>query len=92
MISVADKVELKASIATIGTDTFTISVTEIFIDNRWEKFTAPKTITVNTTDYDSTVLTVTEKAVGTSLLNRYLSTLTGDDLIAATSLASKLSK
>lgn len=90
MIQASDKVELKATVTTVGTDTFSISINEIFVDSKWQSFSTPKTLSILTTDYDTTVITSTEKALAKTLLEKYSATLTGDDLVSATSLLAKL--
>lgn len=90
MISIADAVELKATIVTVGTNNFDIAISEIFIDSKWEKFTVVKPMNVLLADYDQTVPTATENAVAKEVLQKYLSTLSGDQLVAAKSLIAKL--
>lgn len=90
MITVGDNVELKATVATTGTDTFSISISEVFIDSKWETFSTPKVLSVATTDYDSSVITSTEKTLTKALLTQYKSSLIGDDAVTATSLLAKL--
>ena len=91
MITTGASVELKATVGTVGTDTFGISISEIYIDFRWETFTTPKTLSIATTDYDSSVITDTEKALTKLLLTNYSSSLTGDNATTAASLLAKLS-
>ena len=90
MITVADKVELKATVTALGTGTFDISISEIYVDTKWESFTTPKALTITTTDYSSSVITQTEKDLTKALLQKYSSGLTGDDAVAAASLLAKL--
>jgi len=91
MITTGASVELKATVGTVGTDTFSISIGEIYVDSKWETFTTPKTLSIATSDYDSSVITDTEKTLTKKLLTSYSSGLTGDDAVTAASLLAKLS-
>ncbi|MDF2563684.1 MAG: hypothetical protein K0Q53_79 [Massilibacillus sp.] len=90
MITENDKVELKAVISTVGTDNFDISITEILVDTKWQKLKVAKPLNILLADYDTTVLTDEEKALAKTVIAKVLSSLTGDDLVTATSLNSKL--
>lgn len=91
MITLNDSVELKATISVVGGDNFTISISEILVDSKWEKFITAKSLNVLMADYDSTVLTPTEKELYKKMLTSYGSTLTDpDDIATATSANSKL--
>lgn len=90
MIAVNDTVELKAIISAVGGNNFDLSITELFVDGKWEKLSTPKALNVLLADYDSTALSETEKALFKTLVTKYASTLQGDDVNTANSVKTKL--
>lgn len=90
MIAVNDTVELKATITAVGGNNFDIAVSEIYVDSEWQKFTVPKALNVLLADYDATALSETEKALFKTLVVKYATTLTGDDVAIANSVKAKL--
>ena len=91
MIAINDKCELQSTIVSTTANSFDISITEIMVDGKSEKFTVPKVITVLLADYDGTVLTDSEKALFKTLVTKYASTLTcPDDVATANSAKAKL--
>lgn len=91
MITIGNPIELKATITAVGGNNFDISISEIYVDNEWQRFLVPKALNVLLADYDATALSETEKALFKTLVVKYASTLTSaDDVAIANSVKAKL--
>ena len=90
MITIGNPIELKATITAVGGNNFDIAVSEIYIDSEWQRFLVPKALNVLLADYDATALSETEKALFKTLVTKYATTLTGDDVAIANSVKAKL--
>ena len=91
MINANDTVRLEGTVTTTGTGTFTVSITEFYVDGEWHKFTTAKTMDIASADYDN-ALTSLElayvKAKATS--DSANAALDADSLAVAKSIAKKL--
>ncbi len=92
MINANDSVKLTGSVASTGTGSFTVSVSEFFVDGAWHKLETPRELEINTSDYtnDFTSLElkyIKEKAEADSKS----STLCEDDLEIVNSIVKKFS-
>lgn len=85
-----DKVELKGTVKTVAPDGFTLELSELWIDGKWEVFKVAKELPVLTADYDQKQLSATELALYNQMLTKYASTFTGDDIATGASAKSKL--
>ena len=93
MITQNDPVEMKGTIASIGTDTFDVSITEIYVDEQWQTFEPPKTYTIATVDYTKE-FSPSELAIIKVLSEKNkasTSAFTPDELVAINSILKKLS-
>lgn len=91
MIATGDAIEMKGKITTVGTDTFDVSVTEIFVDDKWRAFDPTKVYTIATADYTDGFST-SELAVIKDLTekNKAATVYSPDQLIAINSILKKL--
>ena len=91
MIQTGDKVEIKGTIASLGTGTLDISATEIFLDLEWKKLSPAKTYTIATSDYTDD-FSVSELAVIKELTdkNKAATIYSPDQLQAINSILKKL--
>ena len=91
MINANDVVRLEGTVTTTGTGTFTVSITEFYVDGEWHKFTTAKTLEIASADYNDTLTTQEIAYVKTKADKDAASTtLTADELAVAKSIAKKL--
>ena len=91
MIAVGDSIEMKGTITTVGTDTFDVSITEIYVNEGWRSFDPTKVYSIATADYTEDFST-SELAVIKALTNnnKAASVYTPDELVAINSILKKL--
>lgn len=91
MITENDAVELKGTIAALGTDSLDVSITEIYLDAKWKTLTPAKTYTILTSEYTDAFST-SELAVIKELTdkNKAATIYTPDQLQAINSILKKL--
>ena len=91
LIAVNNTIEISGTVTAVGTDNITLSLTEIYLDSQWRKFSPAKSLTVLTTDYDTNLtpqeLKLVDKLAAAAQTS---SSLTEDEKVIAASIAAKL--
>jgi len=92
MISTGTTIQINGKVTASSAGSITVSADEMLVGTIYYTFETPKEITVATTDYSTTALSVSEKAVANKLAEQQgkAVALTQIELIATNSLASKL--
>ena len=91
MINANDAVRLEGTVTTTGTGTFTVSITEFYVDGEWHKFTTAKTLDIASADYTDALTSLELAYVKAKATSDSTNTaLTADNLAVAKSIAKKL--